>query len=209
MKKYVHVGRFVNKVRSRIIHDRSGNFPTIYKRVKKRVPGSMKYVEEVVGSSANFIDDKIYTEYRNFRLLGSYKFKDNVKRPLNLYKQNYKTIHKLENVDNAVFVKTLVCITNLNLVELCLTVKPPLVFGRRARSRFHNRAKKKIKPVAGYSKIRTRAKEKISLVLTREISQKLRVFFNEKVIPNWPDTKSSSKVTIIKEYGEDFKTIVI
>ena len=191
MKNYLHAGRFVNIVRSRVIHDRSGVFPTIFKKVKKKVPGVKVYVEQVVGSTANFIDDSIYTKNRNFRLLGSSKFEDNGNRPLNLYKPEYKTTHKLENVDKAIFYKTLVCVTNQNSVEVCLTVNPPLVFGRRGRSRFRVRAKNESKQRVGYGK--TRAKEKIGLVLIPEIFQKFRVFFNEQVLPIWPHTNHQAK----------------
>ena len=74
--------------------------------MKKLVPGSKTYVEQIVGSQAKFIDNVIYSRYRNFRVIASSKFKNIGRRPLKLYKSDSKTIVKFDNVDKATFFKS-------------------------------------------------------------------------------------------------------
>ena len=159
--------------------------------------------------SVYFVDEGIYTINRNFRLFGSSKFKNRGKSPLMYYNSDKKTCKKFDEVDRETFMETMLSYSYKKMVNLILlTVKAPLVFGRRMSIRDTNKRSTANEDVnVRFRKVRRR--NEISQINLTDISLKIRNFFNTKVLPCWPRTTKSSKISAVKERGRLYKTIII
>ena len=204
LKNIEHVQNFVDRIALRIVNDTSGAFPVIYKEQKKR----NEKKKRVISSKTYFIDSGIYTKYRNFRLFGSSKFKSRGNRPLKLYNYSSKKFSNFNNVERKVFLQTFVSYSNKEMENLTvISVKAPLVFARHSSKR----ALKK-KSIGRTSKKSGCKKVKLNdntNLLTTQLSQKLRYYFEVNVLPKWPKIRKNSKITAIKEFGSFHKTIII
>ena len=128
---------------------------------------------------------------------------------LKLCNSSRKTTESLNNVTRETFLKTIVSYSTKKLNDLKLiTVKPPLVFGRRSRKLgLKNRSFAHKKVDSGKGMVRKR--DDLAKKAAPKLCEKLFNFFSEKVVKNWPNTGKNSKVTKIKEYGGFRKIYVI